>query len=83
MRLCIRKEELAAASYFLFATDIRSIAALVEKCLDERIGIKADISLGFAGTGIGSDPNTYIEKATGRRLSHAEVLQRIRTYNGY
>lgn len=27
--------------------------------------------------------NTYIEKATGRRLSHAEVLQRIRTYNGY
>ena len=59
------------------------IAALVEKCLDERLGIKAAISLGFVGTGIGSAPNTCIEKATGRRLSHAEVLQRIGTYNGY
>ena len=58
------------------------IAALVEECLENHLGIEADISLGFAGTGIGSDPNTYIEKSTGRRLSHGEVLQRIINYNG-
>ena len=34
------------------------------------------------GTGIGSDPNKYIEKSTGRRLSHSEVLKRINEFNG-
>ena len=59
-----------------------AIAAFVEECLENNLGIKTDISLGFAGTGIGSDPNTYIEKSTGRRLSHEEVLQRINNYKG-
>ena len=59
-----------------------AIAALLEESLESNLGIKADISLGFAGTGIGSDPNKYIEKSTGRRLSHSEVLQRINEYNG-
>ena len=56
------------------------IAALLEECLEENLGIKADISLGFAGTGIGSDPNTYFDKATGQPLTHQQVLDRIRNY---
>ncbi len=56
------------------------MAALVEHILDERLGIEADISLGFAGTGIGSDPNTYFDKATGQPLTHQQVLDRIMNY---
>ena len=57
-------------------------AYAVELGLEEYLGIKADISLGFCGTGIGSDPNKYIEISTGKSLSHAEVIQRIRNYKG-
>ena len=56
------------------------MAALVESILENRLGIEADISLGFAGTGIGSDPNTYFDKATGQPLTHQQVLDRIRNY---
>ena len=56
------------------------IAALVEECLENHLGIEADISLGFAGTGIGSDPNTYKDIATGKPLSHQQVLEKIRAY---
>lgn len=55
-------------------------ALLIEKCLNDRFGIEANISLGFAGTGIGSDPNTYIDKATGQPLTHQQVLERIKNY---
>lgn len=56
------------------------MAALVESILENRLGIEADISLGFAGTGIGSDPNTYKDIATGQPLSHQQVLEKIRAY---
>jgi len=56
------------------------MAALVESILEDRLGIEADISLGFAGTGIGSDPNTYFDKATGQPLTHQQVLDRIMNY---
>ena len=56
------------------------MAALVESSLGNKLGIEADISLGFAGTGIGSDPNTYFDKATGQRLTHQQVLDRIMNY---
>ena len=56
------------------------MAALVESILENRLGIEADISLGFAGTGIGSYPNTYFDKATGQPLTHQQVLDRIRNY---
>ena len=56
------------------------LAALVESSLGNKLGIKADISLGFAGTGIGSDPNTYFDKATGQPLTHQQVLDRIMNY---
>ena len=39
------------------------------------LGIDADISLGFAGTGFGSKANKYTNKATGERMSHQEVLE--------
>ncbi len=60
------------------------IATYVEWYLDYYYDIKADISLGFAGTGIGSDPNTYTDKRTGKPMTHDEVLSRIwceRDYN--
>ena len=53
------------------------LAALVEECLDKMYGITADIDLGFCGTGIGSEPNKYTDKATGRSLTHKEVMERI------
>ena len=56
------------------------VASFVEEILDRLFGIQADISLGLAGTGIGSKPNTYIEKATGRKLTHADVIQKIKYY---
>ena len=56
------------------------MAALVESSLRNRLGIEADISLGFAGTGIGSDPNAYFDKATGQPLRHQQVLNRIMNY---
>lgn len=54
------------------------LAALMENVLEDSFGIEADIDLGFAGTGICSDPNTYVEISTGKSLTHAEVLKRIR-----
>lgn len=38
------------------------------------LGIDADISLGFAGTGFGSVANKYTNKETGAIMSHQEVL---------
>ena len=46
------------------------------------MGIEADISVGFCGTGIGSKNNTYKDKETGKSLTHAEVLNRIKEYRG-
>ena len=37
------------------------------------LGIKSDMSVGFLGTGGGSDPNKYWYK--GNRIAHAEVLK--------
>jgi hypothetical protein len=54
-----------------------AMAVFVEDYLENELGIKADFSLGFAGTGIGSEENTYIDIATGRPMSHDEVLDRI------
>ena len=45
--------------------------------LRDKYGIRADFSLGFLGTGLGSDPNTYKEVGTNRILTHEEVLRRI------
>lgn len=46
------------------------------KSLLKGIGVTADISIGFAGSGAGSDPNRYSYK--GNRVSHNEVLNIIR-----
>ena len=40
--------------------------------------VDADISLGFAGLGICSDPNTYRDSVTGETLTHEQVLNRLR-----
>lgn len=52
------------------------IAEGVTSLLKE-IGIKADISLGYGGSGVGSDKNTYTDVISGKSISHGEVLQRI------
>ena len=55
----------------------RIMANQVENILSENLNIEADISLGFLGTGLGSDPNTYTDRKTGQAISHQEVLNRI------
>lgn len=52
-------------------------AKIVEELLNSALGISADINLGFCGTGINSKPNKYIDKATGKTLTHEEVITRI------
>ena len=56
-----------------------ALAAGVADILKNQMGIRADIDLGWGGTGLNSDPNTYTEISTGRRLSHSEVLNRIKS----
>ena len=56
------------------------MACAVEYRLEKTFGIEADIDLGFAGTGIGSEPNKYIDIATGKSMTHAEVIERIKNY---
>ena len=51
----------------------------VESVLKE-IGINADISIGYLGFGIGSDPNKYSEVGSGRAMTHSEVLSRIKQH---
>ena len=57
----------------------KGVAKLVTLQLDN-IGIKADIDLGWGGTGINSKHNTYIEKSTGKSLSQIEVEKRLERY---
>jgi hypothetical protein len=52
-------------------------ATFVEKLLENKFGVKSDISLGFAGMGLVS--NTYIDNESGKFLSHSEVIRRIRS----
>ena len=47
-----------------------------------KMGIEADISVGFCGTGIGSKNNKYRDTSTGKSLTHAEVLNRIKEHRG-
>ena len=51
---------------------------LVTASLEKNYKIKANISLGYLGLGIDSDPNTYTDMTTGKSLTHAEVLKRIK-----
>ena len=43
-----------------------------------KMGLEADIDLGWGGTGIGSDPNKY--RLNGNRISHKEACDYIRNY---
>ena len=54
-------------------------ASSTERLLERKHGIKADISVGMFGTGFGERANTYTDLATGRRMSHLEVLARLQT----
>lgn len=53
-----------------------ALAALLEQDL-LRIGIRANISTGLAGTGICSKQNMYEEVATGQALTHRQVISRL------
>ena len=58
----------------------QAVAATIGVFLEAELGIHAYIDLGYAGLGIGSGHNAYIENSTGNHLTHAEVVQRIRDY---
>ena len=51
--------------------------SIVYYYLRDNMGIRANISLGFLGTGAGSDPNTYKDMRTGQALTHQEVMARL------
>ena len=54
---------------------------LVEDILKVEMGIKADISLGFLGTGLGSKANTYKDlRNGGQSMTHSQVINRISMY---
>ena len=54
--------------------------AFVDHVLYYELGINATISLGFLGTGIGSDPNKYRTRSSSRPMTHQEVLDAIKGY---
>ncbi len=43
------------------------------------LGIDSDISVGFLGTGIGSDPNKYVSLKTNEALSHQQVVEILKS----
>ncbi len=45
------------------------------------LGIDSDISVGFLGTGIGSDPNKYVSLKTNKAMSHQQVLDYLNTFD--
>ena len=59
------------------------IAAVAEAYAMESVlkdmGIKANISVGFCGTGIASKPNTYYDTKEQRSLTQSEVEDRLRS----
>ena len=44
------------------------------------IGINSNISVGWGGSGFREVNNSYSEISTGKSLSHAEVVERVRNY---
>ena len=56
----------------------RYFASELEDLLQEKYGIFSYISVGLLGTGLGSDPNYYMDIETHETISHNEVLRRIR-----
>ena len=59
----------------------RLVADAVEGILKDQLNIDADISLGAFGTGAGSSKNTYRDMETGKYMTHAEVLDRIKQFS--
>ena len=75
----ILKKILEAGSHVPINNQIDKI--FVEDVLKVELGIKADISLGFLGTGLGSKANTYKDlRNGGRSMTHAQVINRIKMY---
>ena len=44
------------------------------------LGINANISIGWGGSGFRESGNTYTDKCTGESLSHDEVVQKLKAY---
>ena len=55
------------------------VAKLMEEQL-AKMGIKADISVGWGGTGVNSKHNTYFDTVANRNLSQIEVEERLEKY---
>lgn len=49
-----------------------------EDILLDKYGVYSFISVGMLGSDLFSDPNIYVDTATGKELTHAEVVRRIR-----
>ena len=69
--------EAAAASAHIPMANLIS-SGMIEAWLETEFKIRAVIDLGVGGTGFLSEHNRYVDKRNGKRLSHAEVLRRLR-----
>ena len=56
------------------------LAYAMENFLQKDLGIKSNISVGWGGSGFREVNNSYTDMATGKALSHAEVVERVRNY---
>ena len=56
------------------------MAYAMENFLKKDFGIDSNISVGWLGTGTRESGNTYREISTGKGLSHADVVQRVKSY---
>lgn len=56
------------------------LAYAMENFLKNDMGINANISVGWGGSGFREVGNSYSERSTGKALSHAEVVRRVSNY---
>ena len=56
------------------------LAYAMENLLEKDMGIKANISVGWGGSGFREVGNSYTDMATGKALSHSDVAQRLKNY---
>ena len=69
-----------ASKYKLGCLGNIPLAYAMEDFLAKDMGIKANISVGWGGSGYREVGNSYTDMATGKALSHSDVVQRLKNY---
>ena len=69
-----------ASNYKLGCVGNIPLAYAMESFLKKDFHINSNISVGWGGSGFRESGNTYSEMSTGKALSQAEVVKRLRDY---